>query len=141
MPPEQVPLAALYANPAQVMAELVVIDLVDLERCLAKHALLYAFIVGTCEQEKAMAAAAKGDLDFILSQETLRNRETMSSNVGAEQVAKIGVRYIAQLKKKQEHDRRSGILKRFVDALDHRRDMIVQIAARQRQEIALHSQH
>ena len=132
-------LSRLFEEPDVVIAEMVFIDLMDLERCMVGHARLYGHIAGLCENAKAEAAAAKYDLEFVASQvfRELSSEGTVRIAVSRTEIAvKETLRYQNQLKKLQAKDKVFSVLKRCLEALEHRRDMIIQIAARQRQEIA-----
>lgn len=131
----------LATDPKQLAMEVCTIDLNDLERTMYQHAGLRAWIGTVCENarvekskaewrlEKAQASAfltAKGANDPQTNKpknvDTCKAEALLSPEVEAAQQALFGA------------DEKYGALKAMVSALEERKDMIVQIAAKRRQE-------
>ena len=134
-------LKALTKNPALETARLVAVDVHDLENVMANHVGLFAYAVALFEEAKTTETAAKQDLDFMKSSEyrDLFNAEQMTLGKAEKVVGGLSTVRTYTRKWLAAH-KMTGTLRALVQALDHRRDMIVQIAARQRQEIAADTQ-
>lgn len=136
-PPEPINLQQLFAKPAEVIADLVTIDINNLEEDMVNHPRLVAWATVTYENTRALAEAAKWDVEYMTSQayHELFAKEGMSIGK-AEKLVGSDIKVTNQQKKHQALRRQVVVLRALVTALDHRKDMIVQIAARQRQEIS-----
>ena len=133
--PPSIDVERLLREPEVVIAEMVYVDLMDLEGVMAHQASLFGHIVGLCTKAKALAAASKFDLEFVASQ-VFREQPVGTSVARADRLVKEHVRYQAQLSKLKKLDKAYDVYKGLLQAFEHRRDMIIQIAARQRQEIS-----
>jgi len=137
-PPPNIDLEQLFREPLTVIPSLVTIDIVNLENVMINHARLVAWAVIVYEEAKSLEASAKWDLDYMRSkaQAALFQNDPKLAMGKAEAMATSDISVSTQARKYQELQRKTSILKSLVSALEHRRDMIVQLAARQRQEIA-----
>jgi len=126
----------IHAEPAKLAAEVCFVDVAQLELTLQKHPALCAWVlaqheVARIEEERAKwrltVARARAYLGAAGTVDERKSAVDTNGEVEAAQEAVFGV---------QE---KRGALRAIADALDDRTQMLVQIAAKQRQESKTYS--
>lgn len=126
----------LRDDPAALAAEVCSIDLVNLHMSLQMHAALRAWVGAAHESARVAEARVNWDLTKARALAMLRFGEVggrppkhvLDARVeGDDDVIELTEALLNAQEKR-------GALRAMSDALDHRRDMLVQLAAKQRQE-------
>lgn len=112
------------------------IDLAALDTALERHPALFGYSVACHEMAKVRESQAKWDLEVALAQafEIVTNQDAKLTATAADR--KIKMVPIVQGAAKAHRDAMvvCSRLKGLVNGLEHRRDMLVQIASKQRKE-------
>lgn len=121
-----------------LVADYCKIDLANLEIALSRQASLYAYTVAAFEMSKVDEARKKWQLEAAegeVYEALMRSSEKMTVAAANKITPKA-----APVKEAQEAIFKaqgvSARLKALVSGLEHRKDMLIQISARQRQEMA-----
>ncbi len=128
---------ALYTEPAKQAAQICTINLGDLWTTLAVHPALVAFVVASYESARISEARTKAELE--------RTRARQYTRIVEEQPKLAAGKVEMQVESTEavEHAyndwldaaAKTAALKAVVTGLEHRKDMLVQIASRQKQEM------
>lgn len=132
----------IRGNPGELAREICSIDLVNLDETLERHAGLRAWINAAFETARINEERAKWELSKVKARALLRIRgepdpstkktktvQVIDAEVELdEEVVKATERYLTAGEIK-------GALRGMADALGDRKDMLVQISAKQRQEL------
>jgi len=123
----------------KVVAEYCRIDLANLDEALSRHAALYAYTVAAYEMAKVQEARAKWSLEMIKSEvfKILGQQDKRVTVAAAERRIPLAVTTQAGAQTLFDAQVLTARLRALVMGLEHRRDMLIQISARQRQEMAL----
>lgn len=119
---------------SQEIAEYCRIDLANLDIALERHPSLYAYTSACFEMAKVAEARAKWDLETTIANtfSIVMNKDSKMTATAAEKVVKT---YPAVTQAAATHHEKMLItarMKGLANGLEHRRDMLVQISARQR---------
>jgi hypothetical protein len=130
-------IAKLANAPEEEIARVARINLADLTSTMETHAALYGFAAARYERAKVEEIQAKAEVE--------RTRADVFLSIAASDPSMAVNRLERRVETSEElrkaitayHTaaRNAGDLKALVNALDHRRDMIVQIASRQKKEM------
>lgn len=138
IPNEWIDFEKLKESPAETAASLVRIDLADIVRTLQTHPELFAFAAMHAEEAKIAEMKASAEVSRVKAQVFL----DMASNdpsLPVNRLERMTDTHPDYLKAVQEHveaAKLSRYLKRLVDSMEQRRDMIVQIHSRQKKELS-----
>lgn len=125
----------LHKNPEYEVARVCTINTANLEHALENHAAIYAY----ANAAYAKARADKGRVEWQYEQAVARAfadlREEGKAIGEAKETAETDEAVRTLKKKVLEADREVRILYALVQGLEHRRDMLVQLAARERAEL------
>ena len=127
----------LASMPEAYVAELCRIDLADIMGTLEMHSALYGYAVATHELAKVAEVQARAEADRMKAQTFLdiAARDPSLPVNRLERMVEVDATYQTLLARYHAALRQAGILKALVAGLDHRRDMLIQIASRQRREL------
>ena len=127
----------LAAMPEAYVAELCRIDLADIMGTLEMHSALYAYASATHEMAKVAEVQAKAEMEKVKAQTflDLAARDPSLPVNRLERTVEVDPAYQTLVSRYHAALRQAGILKALVGGLDHRRDMLIQIASRQRREL------
>lgn len=119
------------------VAELCNIDLSDLIRAMRHHAALYAWVAWKFEAAKVAEVQADYDVELAKAQASndLMTADPSMAVNRVEKLVPLQPKYRAAVRKHIEARKELAPLKALITGLDHRRDMIVQIASRQKKEL------
>lgn len=116
------------------------IDLQNLDIALSRHPAIYAYCAAVYEMAKVKEARAKWDMEkakaqafSIVMDQGRANKITATE--AAEKVKQVPL-YQQSMDALLSAEVITGRMKALVDGLSHRRDMLVQISARQRAEMS-----
>lgn len=132
----------LDENPAALAREVCFVDVVNLDETLQQHAALRAWINAAYESARIIVERAKWDETKARALGMLRAKSAVDPDTGkfktvqileAEVDADERVERTVQLVHTAQD--RAGALRAMSKALEDRKDMLVQIAAKQRQEL------
>lgn len=124
----------LLESPALEAAKLCAINLADIEDTMQKHPALFAYAAASYEVERVKEARAKAGLERIRAEVfQIESQDKAVSRVKEEIDA--NPRVIAAQDILLRTQQRVAVLRAVVESLTQRRDMLIQLAARQRQEI------
>lgn len=122
----------------QIVTDFCSVDLVDMMTTLGRHAGLYAYAVAACEMAKVDEARASWEKEQAKSRAFSRlvteNPKITAS--AAEVRIPLDAEYIAAVESYLSTRVTLARLKALVEGLGHRRDMLVQLASRQRAELS-----
>lgn len=131
----------LDAEPARVAYEVAQIDLVDLQGTLQRHPAIKAWVIASFEGARIAEERAKWELTKARAQALLKAAAEFDPSTGKRKTVDV-INSEADLDPKVQaaqdtlfsYERRRGALRAMVEALDDRKDMLVQLAAKQRDE-------
>lgn len=114
------------------------INLQNLDQALERHPALFAYAVACFEMAKVQEAQKKWNLEVTksTSYQFLMDSDPKMTVAGADKKIPSIPAVASAVAELHEAMSVVGRLKGLVDGLGHRRDMLVQISARQRQEMA-----
>lgn len=131
----------LEEAPARLAAEVCLVDVANLDQTLQTHAALHAWINAAHEAARIDEERGKWELTKSRARKMLAAKGNLDEQTGkaktvgvldAEVELDAEVQLAQSLLFKAQEKR--GILRAMADALDDRKDMLVQIAAKQREE-------
>lgn len=122
----------LAAEPERVAYELCQINLQNLGTTVAQHPGLFAFVVASYEMAKVEEARAKNAVSKAMAEYFLRSQAMPVTR--AQSLVDSDPTVIAAKEAYIEAQAKVAPLRALVSGLEHRRDMILQISARQRAE-------
>ena len=137
-PSKWIDFKALESAPENTVAELCRIDLADLISTMELHPALYGFAAAHHESAKIAEVQKAAEVDRIKAAVFLalaQQDPTLPVN-RLERLVETNLDYQAAVKDHIAAKRRAGALRSLVNGLEHRRDMIIQIASRQKHEMA-----
>ncbi len=116
------------------------IDLQSLDIALSRHPAIYAYCAAVYEMAKVKEAKAKWDMEKAKAQAfgivMDQGRTTKITATEAAEKVKTVPLFQQAMDFLHESEVITGRLKALVDGLGHRRDMLIQISARQRAELS-----
>lgn len=123
---------------SEMVAEYCRIDLSNLDLALSRHSSLYAYTVAAYELARVQEARAKWSLEVTKSDvyQVLVEKDPKVSVSAADKSIARAVTTKTAMEEMFKAQVAVARLKALVSGLEHRRDMLVQISARQRQEMA-----
>lgn len=117
---------------AEAAAKVVMISLNDLEGTLANHPSLYAYAA----TEYAIAESARVRAEVEVKRAKARAVKTLlnlgNSKTAADRLIEVDPGVVEAGETLQTHTERAAVLRAVVQALDHRKDMLVNLSARTR---------
>lgn len=132
---------ALKTNPEQLAVTVCSINAADLDRTLQEHPALVAWVVAAHESAKIVEARARWELTKAEAIVTLRAKaqdDPDTEKPKTIQVLRAEVDASPEVGEATDHlfttQERTAALRAMVEALRDRRDMLVQLAAKQRDE-------
>jgi hypothetical protein len=131
----------LADEPARLAAEVCFIDVANLEQTLYKHAALYAWVCASHEVARIAEERLRWEVTKARARALMRARETEERKTVQSIAAEVELDETVQETTEDllsAQDKR-GALRAMVDALEHRKDMLLQISAKQRQEAGLYN--
>ena len=134
--------ASLTNDPARLAAEVCSIDLVNMEETLQKHASLRAWVNGAHEVARIAEERAKWDETRMRATVLLEAKRELDANTGKHKTVAvleaeviINQRVVDAMTVLFTQQEKRGALRAMSNALEDRKDMLIQIAAKQRKEI------
>lgn len=132
----------LKTQPETIAREVCKIDLVDIEGTLQRHAGIRAWVGAAFESSRIIEEQAKWRLAktrgrVLLEARTLHDPNTNKPKTVEVLKAEVDVHPDVNAGEEEvlEAQRTKGVLKVIYDSLGDRRDMLIQIASRQRKEL------
>lgn len=132
----------VQSEPARLAAEVCTIDVANLDRTLEQHAALRAWVNATYEVARISVERAEWELTKARATILLRVKAIVDPDTGkAKTMGVIDAEVVlSEEVQKATEDLRSVqercvVLKAMSNALEDRRDMLIQIAAKQRKEL------
>lgn len=132
----------LEEDPKKLAAEVCSINLVDLDTTLQRHPAMRAWLNAAHENARVDEEKAKWEVDQAKAQALDVARQTVDPHTGKAktvQVLDMEVTLNAMVKVKTlelfEAERKRGALRAMSNALEDRLQMLIQIAAKRRQEV------
>lgn len=128
---------ALASAPEVTVAELCRIDLADLISTMELHPSLYGYAAASYESAKVAEVQAAAEVDRLKAQVFL-DLATADPSLAVNRLDRLtetDPKYQGAVTKHHQAKRDAGALRALVTALEHRRDMIIQIASRQKREM------
>jgi hypothetical protein len=124
-------------DPAAEIARVCAIDVTDMETVMQAHPALFGYASASYEVARAQQSTAEWSLDRTKAAvfEEKKAEDPKASVSGIKEVLENDPKVIAASNEVLQSTRRALLLKSLVNALDHRRDMIIQISARHREEM------
>ncbi len=126
----------LANEPAKLAAEICLLDAADLDATLQKHAGLFAWVSATHEAARIAEERAKWEVTKA------RARAFVTIQGGTVGDRQAQVELLPEVQQSQEAlftaQEKRGALRAMADALEHRKDMLIQLSAKQRQERGLY---
>jgi hypothetical protein len=131
----------LHQNPARLAYEIAQIDLTDLQSTLQRHPALRAWVSATYENARIVEERAKWELTKIKAIATLQAKATVDADTNKNKTVAVldaevetNEAVLAAVAVLLEAQEKRATLKAMVDSLEDRVQMLVQLAARQREE-------
>lgn len=131
----------LEKGPAQLAAEIASIDVVNLDQTLQQHASLRAWVNATHEAAIIEVEVAEYEVTKSRARALLKAKEDLDPTTGKHKVGdvlKAEVEGNAEVIEREQvaHAARvkRGVLRAMSNSLEDRKDMLIQISAKQRQE-------
>lgn len=134
----------LQSNPGALARDICQIDLVNLDRTLQEHPALRAWVNAAFETSRVAEERAKWELTKTRARTLMRVKSEPDGNGKPKtvQVIDAEVDNDEEVQKATDHylhtQEIKGALRAMADALEDRKDMLIQISAKQRQELREH---
>ncbi len=113
------------------------IDLANLDAALSRHAALFAFAMAAFEMARVGEARAKWRADVVKGEQATRLLASGKTVSAAEKTIPTVPEVKTVMEELLTAQMVTGRLRALISGLEHRRDMLVQISAKQRQEMAM----
>ena len=113
------------------------IDLGSLDEALSRHAALYAYAAAAFEMSKVQEARAKWHVEVTSSACFSALRSEGLSATAADKEALLNPKVLAAKEDLFTTQHTTSLMRALVGGLEHRRDMLIQISARQRAEMSM----
>ncbi len=113
------------------------IDLANLDAALSRHAALFAYAMAAFEMAKVAEARIKWRTEVVKSEEFAKIQLKGKSATAAEKLILTLDSVQTVMDELHASQEVTGRLRALINGLEHRRDMLVQISAKQRQEMAM----
>jgi hypothetical protein len=133
--------AELETNPARLAAEVCTIDLVNMQQTLQQHASLYAWVAATFESASVAVERAEWNVTTLKAHALLEIKATPDPHTNKPKVvdvikseADVHPTVQAAMAEYLKAREKKGVLQAMTKALADRRDMLVQLSAKQREE-------
>lgn len=133
---------ALAKDPARLAAEVCSVDVVNLDQTLQKHAALRAWVNAAHEVARTTEEGLKWEETKARARALLRAKEDNDPHTGKAKTVAVLEAEVTTTPEVIEHteallEQRKvrGSLRAMADALEDRKDMLIQIAAKQRKEL------
>lgn len=130
----------MVTEPERLAAEVCFIDITDLDKTLQRHASLYAWVCAAHEAARIHEERGKWDVTTARARALMTAKTTPDAANKAKtvQVIEAEVELDETVRAATtvllERQEKRGALRAMTDALEHRKDMLIQISAKQRQE-------
>ncbi len=134
--------ASLQEDPAKLAAEVCSIDLVNMEETLQRHASLRAWVNAAHEVARIAEEKAKWELTRTEAEVLLERKRELDEQTGKwktiaalEAEVRVSLRVGTATEDLFEQQEKRGALRAMSSALEDRKDMLIQLAAKRRKEI------
>jgi hypothetical protein len=132
----------LGTNPARLAAAVCFVDVIRLEETLQRHPSLRAWVNATHEVARLAESRAEWELNKARAVALLESRAQADAQTGKAKTvdvlraeSEVAPAVVAAQQELFAAQEKRGALRAMADALEDRKDMLIQLSARQRQEM------